>query len=169
MVPNKKMNKLSLIPFDPIYAEYVWMFYYDPAYSHFSRGVTRYLTKQEVLHINEVINREILIVLCDGKPCGIQTLFNDAPDSFYGGFALDVEHQKQKLLLPAAQLAEEYVFKKRAGDILKLEVLSKDVFLINALKKIGYLVVGEIKKYIKVNGVFEDMTMLYKNKRLDHV
>lgn len=156
---------VSLLPFDPIYAEYLWMFFYEADYAHFSRRVNRYLTKMECIHLPEVIGREVLVALFEGKPCGVVTINYDEPGVAYVGGAIEKKYQGQKLAYFIGEATENYLFLKRNIEIIRTDVVGSDPHLGNALMKVGYQFCGEIPNMLKVNGVWESLKYYYKSIR----
>jgi len=156
---------LKIIPYNNCHKYYASKFFYEKEYAHFARGTGRYLNDWQLENLPEFKNREILIVLNNNVECGIILLFRESHDVVCGSLAIDKDFQGMRLMYGVEELMTNYCHEIIGAEIGKMEVLSKDKFLINALVKCGWNIVGEIPKYTKVLGVYEDVTFIYKSKR----
>jgi len=148
-----------------MWAFYIAKFFNEKEYAHFSRGTGRHLNHFQLENLPEFKNREVLIPIYDSKPCGIVLLFRHEPDVVIGSLAIDKDFQGRGLMYAIEEKVTEYCYEVIGAEIGRMEVLSKDTFLINGLVKCGWSILGQIPKYTKVLGNYEDVTFLYKSKR----
>lgn len=158
---------LKLVPFDKSFAPYLLKFYIEPEYAHFSRTVGRYLSLEEVIHLPEILGAEVLGIVSGENLIGLVVISKEPWDVYFVGIAIDTKFQKQGLAYLTWQRIEEYIFNKRGGRILMLEILSDDeAYYANAFKKVGYIYSGSMPEYTFIDGKYADVKFFYKKNNL---
>lgn len=161
---------MKLAPFDPHLAADLSKFYNDLEYSHFSRGIRRLLSLEELAHLPQVLGMEVLIIYEDrngiplGNVHGLVTLGQPCLDTFAFGLAVNKHIQQRGIGSEALQLIEDYVFNIKGGRTLITEILKQDVFLREGLLKRGYHIYGEIPDHYFVDGAYHSVQYFYKRR-----
>jgi len=153
---------LKLIPFDPSLSDFAFEFYYNKAYIHFSRHVSRWLTRQECQRLPDVLNMQVLFLCSENEPVGIFILNKVDLDKAFFAIAIHEKHQRKKLFARAMELLEDYCFTVCNLEELKTDVAKRRKYLCDAFEKIGYSNVCEKKNGEIINGVLEDIVTFSK-------
>ena len=153
---------MQLVPFDPRCAEQVQPYYCDPAYSHWARGVIRFLTLEECSRLPDILRSEILMVVHEDQMIGLTRFREEVPGTFNVSLILNKDLHGKKLAQPCMDLIEDYVIKVRGGRMVVAEFLVKDYWLGDGVLKRGWTKSGEIPSYVFCDGEFEDVCIFYK-------
>lgn len=154
---------ISLLPFSSRYADFVSVFYNDPAYSHFSRGVKRYVKFDDCVVMDKILGLEILMIFDDVKNCVIGMIELREEDRVCKwAMAIHKEEQNARFGNEARIALERYCRDRIGARMLYTEVLSIDHYLGAHLSKNGYRHAGTIEEYAFVDGKYQDTLIYYK-------
>lgn len=154
---------ISLLPFSSQYATVVQEFYNDQAYSHFSRGVKRFVKFEDCTRFDQIMGFDILMVYCDVKQCVIGMIELKEEDRVCRwSMVIHTDEQNLKFGNETRLALELYCKNKIGARMMYTEVLAIDHHLANHLAKNGYRHAGTIEGYCFVDGKYEDTLIYYK-------
>lgn len=142
-------NKKHLEPFEPIRKDVFFTFReqsiqlsYDLKYLRDMTGLKLFLTKKTNTEIIGILTFS-QIVMGPFKSC-------------YIGYSLDHRYLRQGYMIEAVRKGIEIVFDDYGLHRIEGNVMPKNIASINLLKKLNFKEEGLARKYLQINGVWED-------------